>query len=100
MLTPLSYAKDGVMIVLRPALKCVLFGLLLLTPVWAQDSCPQLAIPQVVPGTNIFSEKQQVYLGGAIDASMRLDLVIINDPEVTARTQSIVDRLAEPLPSP
>jgi len=65
----------------------------------AQDSCPALNIAHIVPGANMFSPQQEVYLAEAIDASMQLDHVIIRDPALTGRMQAIVDRMARVLPS-
>ena len=83
---------------LRLAVQTIGLALCLQTPLWPQSSCPVLDTHQVVPGVNIFNAQQEVYLGDAIDASLGQDLVIENDPVVTARLQAIVDHLAQVLP--
>ncbi len=86
--------------VLRLAVRFVVLGLLLPLAANAQTACPPLTIPPVVQGKNIFSPQQQIYLGDAIDASLRLDIAAMTDPAVTGRLQAIVDHLAQALPSP
>jgi len=84
---------------LRLAVQTIGLAFSLQTPIWSQSPCPAPDTHQVVPGVNIFNAQQQVYLGEAIDASLRQELVIETDPVVTARLQAIVDHLAEVLPT-
>jgi hypothetical protein len=80
------------------AVQTIALALCIQTPLWSQNSCPSPDTHQVVPGVNIFNAQQEVYLGDAIDASLRQDLTIEDDADVTARLQAVVDHLAEVLP--
>jgi predicted Zn-dependent protease len=60
---------------------------------FAQD-CPVLVVPKVVPGTNMFNEQQEVWLGDAEAASLEQSITIVDDAKLTAYLQHIVDRLA------
>ena len=64
----------------------------------AQEACPALTIPQIVPGTNIFNPEQEVELGDAIAAGVLQSVRVIQDPAVTEYLQTLVGRLAQPLP--
>src|SRR5271169_3937650 len=89
---------DNAMIAMRHALNLAVLISLLHASAVAQDSCPALNISKVVPGTNIFSEQQQNYLGDAIDASLILEIHTTSDPAVTQRMQDMVDHMAQVLP--
>jgi hypothetical protein len=60
---------------------------------FAQD-CPVLVVPKVVPGTNMFNEQQEVWLGDAEAASLEQSITIVDDAKLTDYLQHIVDRLA------
>lgn len=85
--------------VLRLAVQMMGLVFCLQAAAFEQSACPAPDTHQVIPGTNLFNQQQQVYLGDAIDASLRQDYVIYTDPAVTARMQAIVDHMAQALPS-
>jgi WD40 repeat protein len=66
---------------------------------FAQEACPPLSIPQVIPGSNMFNAQQEVYLGEAIAASIQQSVALIKEPELTNHLQGITDRLAIGLPA-
>ncbi len=64
----------------------------------APESCPVLTIPQIVPGSNIFDQEQEIALGDAIAAAIQQSVRVISDPALTGYLQTLIDRLAQPLP--
>lgn len=76
----------------------LLFSFLLSVPLTAEESCPALTVPKVVPGTNIFSEQQEMWLGDAEAAGIQQSVTVVPDPALTQYMQAIVDRLAQGLP--
>lgn len=83
-------------------LRCSLFipAILLVVTIscWAESSCPALRLPQIAPGTNIFSDQQEVDLGDAEAEDLRQTITLISDPAVTTYLRNIIDRLAQNLP--
>ena len=77
---------------------CLLLVSLLSAPVACGQSCPALSVPQVVPGTNMFSAQQEVWLGDAQAAGLEQSITIFNDKNLTGHLQAIVERLAENAP--
>lgn len=73
-------------------------GLLLLAVTAVAQDCPQPVLPQLVPGQNMFSPQQEVWLGDAEAAWLQQELTLIHDAQLTAYLQTIVDRLAQNLP--
>jgi len=84
---------------IRCACACLSLTLLLVAPSLCQESCPALTVPKIIPGTNIFSEEQEMFLGDAEAANIEQSITIIEDPALTAYLQAIVNRLAQNLPS-
>ncbi|MGC2109024.1 MAG: M48 family metalloprotease [Candidatus Korobacteraceae bacterium] len=76
----------------------LLFTFLLYVPLAAEESCPALTVPKIVPGTDIFSEQQEMWLGDAQAASIEQTVAIVHDPAMTQYLQGIVDRLTKGLP--
>jgi len=64
----------------------------------AEDPCPALSLPQITPGTNMFSDQQEVDLGDAQAEGLRQTIMVISDPALTTYLKNIVDRLAQSLP--
>jgi WD40 repeat protein len=86
------------MVRIRFASVCLLFTTLLVAPSFSQENCPALTVPQMVPGINMFSDEQEVYLGDVQAAWLEQTITIIKDQELTSYLQKIVDRLAQNLP--
>lgn len=80
----------------------LVFGLLvagfLTVQIQAQETCPTLTVQQIVPGSDIFTDQQEIYLGDAQAAGVEQSITLIKDPELTAHLQAIVNRLAQNLP--
>jgi WD40 repeat protein len=64
----------------------------------AQEACPALTIPQIVPGADIFDMEQEITLGDAIAAGIQQSIHVIHDPLLTEYLQTLISRLAQPLP--
>ena len=84
---------------IRFAFASLLFTTLLAAPLFSEQGCPALNVPQVIPGSNMFSVQQEVWLGDAQAAGIEQSITILNDKALTSYLQSIVDRLAQSLPS-
>ena len=82
----------------RALLRFVLLACFLSIALVGQETCPNLVVPKIVPGTNIFSDEQEMYLGDAQAAGIEQSVTIIDDTVLTAHLQTIVDRLAQNLP--
>lgn len=50
--------------------------------------------PKPLPGYNIFSEQQEIWLGEVLAEEEGLDANVVDDPEAAAYLQNLVDRLA------
>jgi hypothetical protein len=50
---------------IRCACACLSLTLLLAAGLPSQDTCPALTVPKVIPGSNIFSDEQEMFLGDA-----------------------------------
>jgi predicted Zn-dependent protease len=83
---------------IRLAFGFLLFIVLAAAPLVSQSNCPTLAVPQVIPGTNIFNAQQEVRLGEAQAAAIDQTVSTIPDAELTGYLQGMVDRLAKNLP--
>ena len=77
---------------------CLLFTVLLAAPLFSEEPCPALNVPQVIPGTNMFSVQQEVWLGDAQAAGIEQSITVVDDKVLTSYLQHIVDRLAQSLP--
>jgi WD40 repeat protein len=64
----------------------------------AQTTCPALTIPQVIPGRNMFSVQQEVWLGEIQGAEVEQSLAVLQNMALTKLLQDTVDELARPLP--
>jgi WD40 repeat protein len=64
----------------------------------AQQPCPVLTVPQIVPGSNIFTPQQEVQLGEIIASSIQQTNAVVKDEALTGHAQAVVDRLAQGLP--
>ncbi len=51
------------MSLIRCACACLFLSLLLAAPLLCQETCPALTVPQIVPGSNMFNDEQEMYLG-------------------------------------
>ena len=83
---------------IRLAFGFLLFLVLVAARLVSESSCPALAVPQVIPGTNIFNAQQEVWLGEAQAAAIDQTVSTIPDAELTGYLQATVDRLAKNLP--
>jgi len=83
----------------RAVVICLLLLVLAAAHVLSQENCPQLSVPQIIPGTNMFNAQQEVWLGNAEAASVEQSLTIIDEPQLTAYLQQMVDGLAQSLGS-
>ncbi len=83
---------------IRCACACLSLALLLAARLPSQESCPALTVPKIIPGSNIFSEEQEMVLGDAVAANIEQSITAIQNPELTAHLQAIVNRLAQNLP--
>ena len=57
-----------------------------------------LTVPQIVPGSNMFNDEQEMYLGDVQAAWLEQKIAVIHDAGLTSYLQAIVDRLAQNLP--
>ncbi len=64
----------------------------------AEQPCPVLTVPQIVPGSNMFTPQQEVQLGEIIASSIKQTNAVVTDEAVTGHAQAVVDRLAQGLP--
>ncbi len=85
------------MLRVRLMLVCLLVVFSTTLAVAVQD-CPPLSVPQFLPGTNMFSPQQEVWLGEAQGAGIEQTVTILPDKALTGYLQAIVDQLAAPLP--
>src|ERR1700733_4485803 len=75
----------------------LLFASLLIPQLSSQD-CPALVVPQILPGSDMFSPQQEVWLGDVQGAGIEQSVTIVPDKTLTAYLQSMSDELARPLP--
>ena len=64
----------------------------------AEEPCPSLSISPVIPGTNLFTAQQEVYLGDAIAGSVLQSAQVTQDPALVGPLQTILTRLAGQVP--
>ncbi len=75
------------------------WNLFTVIPVLSQESCPVLSVPKIVPGSNMFNQQQEIWLGDAEAAAVEQSTEILASPELTDYLETIVSRLAQPLPA-
>jgi WD40 repeat protein len=76
----------------------LLFTFFLAATFSAQESCPALTVPKIVPGTDIFSDQQEMWLGDAEATGIEQSITVLDDSASTIYLQTIVDRLTQNLP--
>jgi WD40 repeat protein len=64
----------------------------------AAQTCPSPTVPQFLPGSNMFSPQQEVWLGDAQGAGIEVSYSVVHDKVLTSYLQGIVDDLARSLP--
>ena len=80
-----------------PSCLLILYSLLLSIPLEAQQNCQPAALTPPAPGQVIFTEQQEIDLGGVIAEHLQRNYQIIDDEETTGYLRKIGENLLKHL---